>query len=94
MATKKTNAKVKDEVENAEVESNEVTDISENVEDITAVEATITKNTVYKVIRSFTTILGVNGTTGAEAGQKIKLSNLDEELIRALIKQGYIQIVK
>lgn len=64
------------------------------VKDITLTEAKITKDTVFKVKKSFNTILGVNGTTGANTGDKIKLSNLDEKLIFALLKQGYIEIVK
>lgn len=77
----------------AEPEAEEVIEKGE-VKDITLTEAKITKDTVFKVKKSFNTILGVNGTTGANTGDKIKLSNLDEKLIFALIKQGYIEIIK
>lgn len=76
-----------------EAEAEEVIEKGE-VKDITLTEAKITKDTVFKVKKSFNTILGVNGTTGANTGDKIKLSNLDEKLIFALIKQGYIEIIK
>lgn len=90
--------------EQAQVEANVVTSTPKKVnkdeivdleaKDITDIEADITTDTVFIVKRSFTANIGVNGTTGAEAGQKIKLSKLDPELTRALVKQGYIEICK
>lgn len=74
--------------------ADEVTDLDDNtVTDITFTEAEITKDTVFKVLRSFTANIGENGTTTAETGQKVKLSRMKESVIRALIAQGYIEIV-
>lgn len=70
-----------------------VVDLDSDVKDITFTEAEITKDTVYEVINSFTANIGVNGTTTAEAGMKVKLSRMSENVIRALIAQGYIKIV-
>lgn len=70
-----------------------IVDLDSDVTDITFTEATITKDTVYEVLNNFTANIGVNGTTTAEAGMKVKLSKMSENVIRALIAQGYIKIV-
>lgn len=92
-ATKAIQPDVAPEIEAVEApETDEVVDLDE-VKDITALEAEITKETVFEVLRSFTANIGVNGTTEATTGQKIRLSKLDDEIVRALVEQGYIKII-
>lgn len=92
-ATKAIQPDVAPEIEAVEAPANdEVVDLDE-VKDITALEAEITKETVFEVLRSFTANIGVNGTTEATTGQKIRLSKLDDEIVRALVEQGYIKII-
>lgn len=94
-ATKAIQPDVAPEIENEAVEAqatDEVVDLDE-IKDITALEAEITKETVFEVLRSFTANIGVNGTTEATTGQKIRLSKLDDEIVRALVEQGYIKII-
>lgn len=90
--TKAIQPEVAQEIENEAVETDEVVDLDE-IKDITALEAEITKETVFEVLRSFTANIGVNGTTEATTGQKIRLSKLDDEIVRALVEQGYIKII-
>lgn len=83
--------------EPAEVEVEDLTeapaviDLSE-VQDITLGSPDFNAETVYEVQKIFTIIVG-NGAIQGEVGKKIKLSKADPETIKALIKEGYINIV-
>lgn len=81
-----------DEMTYIEVTNNKVEDLSD-VTDITAGNQTFNEDTVYEVLKTFTIIIG-NGAVEGEVGKRIKISKAEEGVIRTLLADGYIKIVK
>lgn len=80
------------DVEIAAPETEPVTDLSD-VQDITAGNQSFNEETVYEVLKTFTIIIG-NGAVEGEVGKRIKISKAEEGVIRTLLADGYVKIIK